>query len=360
MPVFKIKAKKGKARAGILNTAHGKIKTPFFMPVATKGSVKWLANEEVEKAGTQCLISNAFILYLKPGLEVIAKHKGLHGFMDWKKGIFTDSGGFQVLSPDFCIKLSNRGVTFRNLFTGKKMLFSPEKAIEIQNSLQSDVAMCLDDVPLHGSDLKRLEEAAVRTTAWAERCKKAHKNKKQLLFGISQGGTDKKLRKKSTREIVALDFDGIALGGLCLGEEKQKMFSAVKTAVSVIPEQKPRYLMGVGSAKEIIKAVSLGIDIFDSCFPTRTARHGKAFTGLKHINISSAKFRFDLKPLDKNCSCYVCKRYTRAYLHHLFRTKEESAFKYLSYHNLFFVQALMEKIRKAIEKGSFKKENFRV
>jgi queuine tRNA-ribosyltransferase len=278
--------------------------------------------------------------------------------MNWKKALFTDSGGFQVLSREFCLKLSNSGVTFRNPYSGEKMLFTPEKAIEIQNSLGSDVAMCLDDVPLHGSDLKRLEESAVRTTLWAERCKKAHKNRKQLLFGISQGGTDKKLREKSTREIVALDFDGIALGGLCIGEAKEKMFETVKHALKFVPDEKPCYLMGVGSAQELVEAVSLGIDIFDSCFPTRTARHGRAFSSKGNINIDSVRFKSDLNPLDKNCDCFVCRNHTRAFLHHLYKTKEENSMKYLSYHNLYFIQNLMKKIRKEIKEGKFKKENF--
>ncbi|MDD5147899.1 MAG: tRNA guanosine(34) transglycosylase Tgt [Candidatus ainarchaeum sp.] len=358
MRAFSLNSACGKARAGILKTAHGKLETPFFMPVATKGSVKFLSNEEVISAGTQCLISNAFILYLRPGLDVIGKHKGLHKFMNWKKGIFTDSGGFQVLSKEFCLKLSEQGVLFNNPFDGKKMVFSPEKAIEIQNILGSDVAMCLDDVPLAGSDLKRLEESVERTFAWAERCRAAHKNRKQLLFGISQGGINKGLREKSTEQVVSLDFDGIALGGLCIGEEKEKMHATVKAALSKVPEEKPRYLMGVGSAREIIESVSLGIDIFDSCFPTRVARHGMAFANGKSINIDAGRYKHDLNPLEKECGCFVCKNYSRAYLRHLFKTKEENGMKYLTYHNLFFVQNLLKQIRAEIKKGSFKKEKF--
>ncbi|MDD5163852.1 MAG: tRNA guanosine(34) transglycosylase Tgt [Candidatus ainarchaeum sp.] len=358
MKTFSINSVCGKARAGTLQTAHGAIETPFFMPVATKGSVKYLSNEEVLSAGTDCLISNAFILHLKPGLEVIGKHKGLHNFMHWQKGIFTDSGGFQVLSREFCLRLSEQGVLFRNPFDGKKMLFTPEKAIEIQSRLGSDVAMCLDDVPLAGSDLKRLTDSAERTFAWAKRCIASHKNKKQLLFGISQGGIEKKLRIKSTEQIVSLDFDGIALGGLCIGESKEKMQETIKSAFQKIPFEKPRYLMGVGSAREIIESVSMGIDIFDSCFPTRVARHGLAFAFEKNLNIDSSKFRIDLKPLEKKCNCFVCRDYSRSYLHHLYRTKEENAMKLLSYHNLFFIQGLMKKIRTAIKENSFKKEKF--
>jgi queuine tRNA-ribosyltransferase len=358
MRAFGIISVCGKARAGVLHTVHGAIETPFFMPVATKGSVKYLSNEEVAGIGISCLISNAFILHLKPGLDVIEKHGGLHEFMNWQKGIFTDSGGFQVLSSDFCLKLVEQGVWFRNPFDGKKMLFTPEKAIEIENLLGSDVAMCLDDVPLAGSCLNRLSDSVERTFAWAKRCKAAHKNRNQLLFGISQGGVEKKLRLKSTEQIVSLDFDGIALGGLCIGEPKQKMHETIKAALQKIPDEKSRYLMGVGSAREIIESVSMGIDIFDSCFPTRVARHGMAFAFEKNINIESSKYRLDLAPLEKKCNCFVCRDYSRSYLHHLYRSKEENALKYLSYHNLFFIQSLLSEIRTAIKEKSFKKEKF--
>lgn len=358
MANFKITSTYGNARHGILRTQHGDIETPVFMPVATKGSVKLLSNEEVESTGTRCMISNAFILSLKPGLEAIEKHNGLHGFMNWKHGLFTDSGGFQVLSPEFCLKLSDEGVIFRNPFDGKRMLFTPEQAVEIQNRMGSDVAMCLDDVPLHGSDAKRLAESAERTTLWAERCKDAHANPKQMLFGICQGGINKKLREKSTRQIVALGFDGVALGGLCIGESKQKMFEAAKLALGLIPEEKPRYLMGVGSAQELVEAVALGIDIFDSCFPTRTARHGTAFSSSGNVNIDSPRYSSDTKPVDSACKCYVCQNHSKAYLHHLFKTKEENALKYLSYHNLFFIQNLMNEMRTAIKEGSFSAGKF--
>ncbi len=328
------------------------------MPVATKAAIKCLSNFQVEETGTECMISNGFILHLKPGLEIIGKAGGLHKFMNWNRGLFTDSGGFQVLSKEFCLKLSDAGVFFRNPFTGTKMIFSPEKAIEIENSLGSDVAMCLDDVPLAGVDFQRLEESARRTTLWAEKCKKSHKNKKQLLFGISQGGIDKKLREQSTKEILELDFDGIALGGLCIGESKEKMFETVQHSLKIVPKEKPRYLMGVGSARELAEAVSLGIDVFDSRFPLRTARHGKAFGFEKDLNLASAKLKADLRPLEKNCDCFVCKNYSRAYLRHLFETREENSWIYLTYHNLFFLQSIMQKIREQIKNGGFKKEKF--
>ena len=355
MGAFNIRNTDGKARAGILKTAHGNISTPFFMPVATKGSVKLLSNEEVVSTGTQCLISNAFILSLKPGLEVIGKHGGLHKFMKWNGQLFTDSGGFQVLSDEFRLKLSGEGVLFRNPFTGKKIMFTPEKAIEIQDKLGSDVAMCLDDVPKAGDTIQRVGEAVERTAEWAERCRNSHKNRKQLLFGICQGGTSAELRQKSAASISSLDFDGLAVGGLGIGETKQQMHSALRTSLSEIPDEKPRYLMGVGSIDEMIEAIAAGIDCFDSAFPTRTGRHGRAFTKEGNLNISSAKNRYDMKPLDEGCGCFVCTTYTRSYVHHLYATGEENSRKYLSYHNVHFIQNLLGKIREKIAENDFKK-----
>jgi len=355
MKRFELDSTDRKARSGILHTAHGAIETPFFMPVATKGSAKWLTQKELEETGTECIISNAFILYLKPGLEVVKKHGGLHKFIGWEKGIFTDSGGFQVLSKEFCKRLEEKGVHFLNPYTGKVSVFTPEESIRIQNGLGSDVAMCLDDVPLHGSNAKRLKESAERTTRWAERCAEAHKNKKQLLFGISQGGTNRGLRKKSTREIIDIGFDGIALGGLCIGEEKKAMIETVKLSEKEIPEALPRYLMGVGSAKEILDCISFGMDIFDSCFPARIARHGTAITSKGNLHLKNASYRFDTKPLDGNCECIVCKSHTRSYLHHLVKTREENSQKYLTLHNLFFMQNLIKRAREAIKEGKFER-----
>ena len=351
MPNFSIKSASGAARTGELKTAHGKIKTPFLMPVATKASVKLLSQEEVEGTGTECLISNAFVLSMKPGVEIIEKFGGLHKFMGWNGGLFTDSGGFQVLSKEFCLGLKDGGVKFRNPFTGKAMVYSPENAIEIQNRLGSDVAMCLDDVPHPNEPLERITEAVKRTGEWAARCKKAHENKKQLLFGIAQGGTHTKLREQSTKRMIELDFDGIALGGLCIGETRESMYSAIRSSIALIPEDKPRYLMGVGSIEDLEKSISMGIDCFDSAFPTQTARHGRAFTSRGNINIDSSVHKMDSSPLDDDCKCFVCKKHSRAYIHHLFRTKEENAGKYLSYHNLFFVQGRLSEIRREISEG---------
>lgn len=354
MAEFMLESVCGKARAGVLRTSHGDVETPLFMPVATKGSVKHLPVEEVQSTGSTCLIANAFLLSLRPGVEVIEGHGGLHRFMGWKKGLFTDSGGFQVLSKEFCLGLSNEGVKFRNPFNGKTSLFTPEESISIQNRMKSDVAMCLDDVPQANVSLERLKEAVERTTSWATRCIEAHSNKKQMLFGICQGGVDLKLREKSAKQIGGMDFDGYAIGGLVIGEPKEKTFPAVKAALPFLPEEKPRYMMGVGSAEELAEAVAHGVDIFDSCFATRTARHGRAFTSKGNLNIDSAKFKNEFRALDANCGCYVCQNHSRAYIHHLFRTKEENAGKYLSFHNLYYLQNFLRKTREKIKEGSFK------
>ncbi len=347
---FQIRSESGSARTGVLKTGHGRIETPFFMPVATKGSVKYVSMQELEKMGYRCFISNAFLFSIRPGLKIIKKMKGIHNFVGWKHGIFTDSGGFQILREDFLPKTTEEGVQFQNPFDQQKELLTPEKAIRIQNELNSDVAMCLDDVPPYGSMVARLKESQERTTRWAERCLQAHQNKKQLLFGICQGGTNAKLREKSSREIGSMDFDGVALGGLCIGEDKKIMHKMSDIAIRNFPGKKPRYLMGVGSPKELLESISQGIDIFDSAFPTRTARHGMAFSKKGNLNVRNGSFRSDLKPLEKECNCFVCQSFSRAYLHHLVRTNEENGSRYLSFHNLFFLAELMREAGEAIQK----------
>ena len=353
---YEIVAEDGKARAGILKTKTGRYETPIFMPVATKGAVKLVSAHSLEEIGVDALIANAFLLYLKPGLDVIEKHGGIHRFMNWKKCIFTDSGGFQVLSlSDFKSKFSDNGLLFKSPFDGKEHLLNPKKVMEIEEKLGSDVAMALDQMPLYGSTKKDVIEATKRTHLWAENCLKEHKDDKQLLFGIAQGSVFKDLRKKSTEFISKLDFDGVALGGLCIGEPKQKMMEMARLSVRILPKNKPRYMMGVGSPRELIECVGQGIDIFDSVWPTRNARHGQALTSKGKLSIENKIYRKDLKPIDNNCGCKICKSYTRAYLHHLFRTKEQLGMKLLSYHNLYFLEELMRNIKDAIKEGSFRK-----
>lgn len=353
MKTFDIIATEKKARTSVLHTKHGTVETPAFMPVATKASVKYLTPTELEQAGTQALIANAFVLSLRPGLEVIKKHKGIHEFMQWKNTIFTDSGGFQMLEPSFFISKNEQGITFRSPFDGTKLTATPELIANIQQTIKADVAMVLDDVVPHTASREQAQEAVTNTTAWAKRFLEAHHDKDQLVFGITQGGLFADLRKQSSREINALNFDGVAIGGLCIGEDLKTMHDMLKASLSHIDSKKPRYLMGVGSPKDLLEAIEAGVDIFDSAMPTRNARHNQLFTIRGTIAIDKKEFCNDNNPVDKNCACMVCKNYTRAYLHHLARCGEETGQRLNSHHNIFFIQNLMKQTREAIKKGTF-------
>ncbi len=349
-----------KARFSIFKTQHGKLKLPALMPVATKGTVKLTPHKELKKMGYQAIISNSYLLSLKPGLETIKKFKGLHSFIGWDKIIATDSGGFQV-ARDFLISLSDKGFFFKNPFTNQKEFLSPEKTIEIQKILQSDIAMVLDDMPLYPSTKQRAKEAVERTFLFAKRSlshfKKINPKKpKQKLFGIVQGSVYSDLREKSIQQITSLDFDGFALGGLALNEPKKEMFKMISFASS-LPEDKPRYIMGLGSWKDVLKSISLGADLFDSCYLTRVGRHGRFFTFNKkgYENIQLSKNKESRKPLDSQCNCFVCQTYSRAYLRHLLKTGEETAKLLISYHNLYFVSNLLKQVREEIKQGNFKK-----
>ncbi|MBW2992691.1 tRNA guanosine(34) transglycosylase Tgt [Candidatus Woesearchaeota archaeon] len=351
---MKILAEDKEARVGELKTVHGKLKTPFFMPVATKANVKTLTTHELKKIKVRCVISNAFILSLKPGINTITEQGKLHKFMNWNKGIFTDSGGFQILNPDFLLKKTDQGVVFRNLYTGKKQLFTPETSIEIQNQLSSDVAMCFDDVPHHDAKKDEIKASIKRTHNWAERCINSHNNKKQLLFGIAQGGIFPDLRKKSGKIINSLDFDGIAIGGLCIGETKKHMFKALDAQLTTLDKEKPKYLMGVGSPQDILEAVEKGIDIFDSVYPTRNARRGSLLTKNGQIKITNKRFRNDNTPIEENCGCYTCKNYTKSYLSHLITEQELLGLRLATIHNLYFLSNFMQRIRDEIKNSNFK------
>ncbi|HNV00944.1 MAG TPA: tRNA guanosine(34) transglycosylase Tgt [archaeon] len=349
-------------RTGLLSTGHGELRTPFFMPVATKGAVKLVTHRELQKEmNVECLISNAFINYLNPGLPLISKAGGLHKFMSWDKGLFTDSGGFQLILDHFVHKISDKGVVFKNPFDKSLELVSPEKAIQIENTLGSDVAMCLDHQPIFGKSRADYLDSLIRTIEWAERCKKFHDendakiNKKQLLFGITQGGTHVDLRIKAAKAMVSIDFDGIAIGGFGIREAQGDMYNVISASKKVIPENKPVYIMGIGSPLELLNGVSNGADIFDSAYPTRMARHGLIFTFSGPIKIDRGIHKESFAPLDKECNCFVCKNYSRAYLHHLFKTHEQNGLMLLSYHNTFFVTNLMKNIRTSINEGTFGK-----
>lgn len=344
---------KSRARTGFLKTTHGKVRTPCFMPVETKAAAKFVSQEELLEMNVDCFISNALLLHFKPGLETIAKSGGLHKFLNWEESIFTDSGGFQVIDEAFLVSINDRQAVFRDPFSGRKESIAPEKAVQIQNSLGSDVIMCLDDQPHYGRVKHSIADAVRRTLLWAERCKNANANPKQLLFGICQGGLHFDLRQKAIKKLLELDFDGIAIGGFGIGESSEKMVQVTSKITPLIPALKPVYLMGIGSPLEMLNAIEAGVDFFDSCFPTRVGRHGMVLASEGILRLEKSAFRQDFKPLDESCSCFVCKNYSRAYLHHLFKLKEPSGMRYLSHHNLHFLQNLMQEARTAIKESNF-------
>lgn len=357
--MFKLKNNEDRARTGVFKTYHFKTKTPFYMPVATKADVKYMASKDLVEQDVQAIISNAFILEMTIGSEIIKKHNGIHKMMDFPRTIFTDSGGFQILSPELLIKIDDRGAYFKDPFNGKKHLLKPEDSIRIQNDIGSDVAMVLDHVTFHDNK-KDMLAAVKRTTQWAQRCIKFHEknrdktNKKQMLFGISQGGVDTELRKKSIKEIASLNFDGHAYGGLGIGEKRKEMFSIIKKTMKYIPEDIPVYLMGVGSPIDMIEAVSLGIDCFDSVYPTRNARHCSLFTWNGELRLRNSKYKEDLDPIDKRCNCYVCKNFSRSYLRHLLKQNSGLGKVLATYHNIYFMQQFMKKIQNSIARSEFK------
>lgn len=385
-------SKKSRARLGILKTPHGNIETPFFMPIATKGSVKALASAELKSLDSQIILSNTYHLYLQPGLEVLKKFGGLHKFMGWDGPILTDSGGYQVFSlsqkvyPErsegsrdtntALVKISRHGVEFRSFLDGSKHLFTPERVQEIQDIIGSDIKMVLDVCSPHPCSKEQAEVDLLLTHEWAKRALAYHKNtriqehkniKKQnsnLLFGIVQGSTYKDSRIKSAKFLSALDFDGLAIGGLALGEENKKMYQVLDYTIPELPADKPRYLMGVGKPENIIEAVKRGVDMFDCVIPTREARHGRLYIFKNQnstsktqklsgnfyniINILNSQYKKDTQPLDKNCACELCQNYSAGYLHHLFKAGEPLALRLATLHNLNFYLKLMENIRHQI------------
>ncbi len=352
---FKIekKDKKTKARCGVFKTEHGKIKTPFFMPVVTKGIAKFLTLKNLDEIKTQCFISNCYLLYLKPGKEILKKAKGYHNFINWKKPIFTDSGGFQLKNPQFFISMSDKGVWFKSPFDGSKHFMSPEKVIELQNIIGSDIAMVLDDMQDANLSKEVYKKATDRTIEWAKRALNVHKNKNQLLFGIVQGGVYKDLRERCAKEINKLKFDGLAIGGLALGESKENMYKAIDYSLKHLDEKKIKYLMGVGSPEDIIISVGKGVDCFDSIYPTKMARHGHIFTRKGAINLKKGSYKDVFDPIEKECDCSTCKNHSLSYLHHLLRLDEPGVKILLSIHNVRFLHRLLEDSRREIEKGTF-------
>lgn len=343
-----------KARRGRVNTPHGPIETPVFMPVGTAGTVKAMKPEEVRDMGAQIILGNTYHLYLRPGHEVVKAAGGLHKFMNWERAILTDSGGFQVFSLGAMRKISEEGVEFRSHIDGSKHMLSPEKSMEIQNALGSDIMMAFDECAPYPADRNYVKKSLERTTRWLKRCKEYHKNtEQQSLFGIMQGGMYKDLRKQSAEEIVELDLPGYAIGGLSVGEPKEIMYEVMDDCVDYLPADKPRYLMGVGSPDCLFEGVERGIDMFDCVLPTRIARHGMAMTSQGRVNIKNAKYERDFTPLDPNCDCYTCRNYSKAYLRHLFKSDEILSSMLMTTHNLHFLVNTMAGIRKAIEEDRF-------
>jgi len=352
--VFEVQARDGEARAGVLRTARGEIRTPVFMPVGTKATVKTLHPDEVRDLGAQILLGNTYHLHFRPGDELIHELGGLHRFMAWDGPILTDSGGFQVFSlRDTIVRVDDDGVTFRNVYDGRPTRFSPELAVRIQANLGSDIAMCLDQVPAAGVSHRQLEEAVRRTTDWARRQRDAPRADGQLQFGITQGGVDPELRRRSTEEIAALGFDGNAIGGLAIGEDRGAMFETTDWAAALLPADRPRYFMGIGDPEGILEVIEAGVDMFDCVLPTRTARTGSALTGTGRINLRNARFARDQGPLEDGCDCPACVRFTRAYIRHLVNQNELLGLRLLSLHNLRFLLELTRAARSAIERGEF-------
>ncbi|MBA2356860.1 MAG: tRNA guanosine(34) transglycosylase Tgt [Actinobacteria bacterium] len=357
---FAVSTTDGAARAGVLRTVHGDVPTPAFMPVGTKGTVKGIHPDELRSLGAAIVLGNTYHLHLRPGADVVAELGGLHAFMGWDGAILTDSGGFQVFSlRDTLLAVDDDGVTFASVYDGAPARLTPELAAQIQAQLGSDIAMCLDICPPAGAPRAEVAEAVRRTTLWAGRQRAAPRAPGQLLFGIAQGAADRELRHRSIEELVELDLDGYALGGLAVGESRAEMFEATGWAAPLLPAGRPRYFMGIGDPEGILEVISSGVDVFDCVLPTRLGRTGSALTWSGRLNLRNARFARDSRPLDDGCACPACERFSRAYLRHLVNQQELLGHRLLSLHNLHFVLELTAGARAAIEQGklaSFKQE----
>ena len=341
--------KQSGARLGIVHTPHGSFETPAFMPVGTQATVKTMSPEELKEMGAGIILSNTYHLWLRPGNEIVKEAGGLHQFMNWDRPILTDSGGVQVFSLSDLRKIEEEGVYFRNHLNGDKLFLSPEKSIQIQNDLGADIIMAFDECPPYPATYEYMLQSVDRTTRWAKRCKEAHQRpEEQGLFGIVQGGEFEDLRKRSAEALIELDFPGYAVGGLSVGEPKDVMYRVLEFTTPLLPENKPRYLMGVGSPDALIEGAIRGIDMFDCVLPTRIARNGTLMTSQGRLVIKNAQYAKDFGPLDPNCDCYTCKNYSRAYIRHLIRTGEIFGLRLTTYHNLYFLLRLMEQVRQAI------------
>ncbi len=350
---FDLLATDGPARRGSLTLAHGTVETPAFMPVGTYGTVKAMSPAELKEIGAHIVLGNTFHLWLRPGLEVIAAHGGLHRFMGWDGPILTDSGGFQVFSLGELRKITEEGVKFQSPVNGDRCFLTPEESMRIQKVLNSDIVMIFDECTPHPADLQQAGDSMRLSLRWAERSKRAHEGNPNALFGIVQGGMHESLRDESLAGLVNIGFDGYAIGGLSVGEPKEDMLRILDHVAPQMPADKPRYLMGVGTPEDIVDAVSRGVDMFDCVMPTRNARNGWLFTRFGTVRIKNAQYRLDMRPLDEACGCYTCRNFTRAYLHHLHRIGEILGARLNTIHNLHYYQELMQGLRRAIEEGRF-------
>ncbi len=350
---FKVLKTLGRVRLGVLETPHGGFETPIFMPVGTNANVKLMTPRDLEEAGARIILSNAFHLYLKPGLDVIKKHGGLHNFMAWNRSILTDSGGFQVFSLKIK-KIDENGVVVKSPIDGSDVFINPEVSMEIQKTLGSDIVMAFDQCSDPSATYEETKEAMERTFKWAKKSRELI-SKPQALFGIVQGGIFEDLRRKSTEQITSIDFEGYAIGGLSVGEPRDITLKMTDVVTRLLPEEKPRYFMGAGSPELILELVSLGVDMFDSVFPTRVARHGVALTYNGKLNLRAAKYRYDTRPIDESCKCYTCKTFTRSYIHHLLSKKEVLGQILLTIHNINFMIDFMKKLRRSIMEEKFEK-----
>jgi queuine tRNA-ribosyltransferase len=339
---------KSKARAGSFTLNNRTFETPGFLPVATKADVKLISPDELHEMGAQGVITNALVLFFRPGLEVIEEAGGIHNFMRFDGIVFSDSGGFQMLNPDFLVKVTDSYVIFKSPFSGSKLEFSPERCVEIQMRLGSDVAMTLDDCPPYGRSYDEISASCARTIKWAKDFIRAHDSDTQEVFGIIQGGVFRDLREKCVQSLSKMDFDGFGIGGLCIGEPKKLMHEVIEWTTPLLPKEKPRYLMGVGSPEDMLQAVSNGVDIFDSVFPTRNARHNTVYTKKGKINLGKEKFNSQSGPIDEGCQCYTCRKFSLSYVNHLLREYEYFGMRLATIHNLYFLVNLMREARKAI------------
>lgn len=362
--MYKILCKDGSAKRGRLETVHGTIETPVFMNVATVGAMKGaVSTEDLQNLKTQVVLSNTYHLHVRPGDEIVKKMGGIHKFMVWDKPILTDSGGFQVFSLAGLRKIKEEGVYFNSHIDGRKIFMGPEQSMQIQSNIASTIAMAFDECPPHLATRQYMQNSVDRTTRWLERCKKEMDrlnsldttiNKSQLLFGINQGGIFEDIRVEHAKRISELNLDGYALGGLAVGESHAEMYDIIEKTVPYLPEDKPTYLMGVGTPANILEAVERGVDFFDCVYPARNGRHGHAYTNHGKMNLMNKKYELDDRPLDETCDCPTCRKYSRAYIRHLLKAKEMLGLRLMVTHNLYFYNNMMEEIRDAIEKGCFK------